>query len=502
LYEKGNTLGKGAYGFVQEVIERGTQNRFAVKHIPKQKTGIFLNHAFLSRIRCEVDTLNLLAGSLNTAFLYDLFEDDENVMLVFDCLSGGTLGEHVDRLTAEGRFTEDEAALIARNVLQMLAQCHSMGVVHRDVKPDNFLYSSAEPGAPLKAIDFGTAFWMTKKHRPTDRVGTPIFMAPEVVSAEVRLRNPGYDYKADVYSAGVLLYLLLTGRWPYSGENGRAVSASITRGGSIRASASVEVQDVYTAIATEEADFSDEAWAGRSAEARDLVMSMLQPDPENRPSALDALDHSFLSARSQGNAENARSVKAEALQRVQRYGMYPRLKRLALLEIVDQAAEGTADELEELRRLFREADTAGDGELSVEEIMSATERLGFSVTREEVEQLVACMDLNCDGNVQYREWVSALTDWQAAQALPEWDGWVLDVYRRMEGGGDGIDLERLEEIIRDVEDSASCQKRPETLRDALRVLDLNRDGRISLEEFKTMFSSREPSLELFPSRVS
>mmetsp|Transcript_29497 Transcript_29497/g.83193 ORF Transcript_29497/g.83193 Transcript_29497/m.83193 type:complete len:608 (-) Transcript_29497:76-1899(-) len=505
IYTIGGLLGQGGFGSVHQVTEKESGRNYAVKTILKEMNGTLLSQEFSARVRCEVDTLMLLAGSLNTAFLYNCFEDKHSVMLVFDLLSGGTLRERIDTLTVEGRFPEADARQVSRNIMQMLAQCHAMGVLHRDIKPENFLYSCPEPDAPLKAIDFGAAAWYSAAHPPTERVGTPIYMSPEVVKAGVNLRDPGYDFKADIYSAGVLFYFLLVGKWPYSGEVGTILNSSLTPNGGVDSGSlgSLQSADIFQAVIEEEIDFSEEAWEGISADALDFVRPLLEKDPANRPTAIAALEHRFLqrsSALDDSSDEfSNRGVKEEVVQRLQRYGTYPRLKRMALAEMVELLPANKANELSDLQDMFHSADTNGDGELSTQEILDAVARKKLQLSPMEVEQLLIPVDLNFDGAIQYKEWVAALTDWKEVMqsgADGHWDEWVAHAFSSLGGTGETICDERLKEIM----GSELRKMMPSTVKDTMRLLDTNHDGMLSLDEFRCMLESRELDLDLFPSR--
>jgi len=500
-YSMGRLLGTGAFGSVFQVTSRATGDQYAAKILDKIMLGSNLEPGFVERIRGEVDTLNLLAGSLNVAYLYDTCETEVSVVLVFEMLSGGTLWDRIERLSGEGKLTEYEIAKVAVEVLKMLAQCHALGIIYRDVKPENFLFSSVEPDAPLKAIDFGAAVAISPKYPVADRAGTPMYMAPEVVKAGVNLRNPGYSVKVDVYSVGVLIYQLMTGRLPYDGPLGRNINL-LLGGEQMLQEQGMDIQDMYTAITQEELDFERPPWDELSSDARDFVMLLLERDHMLRPSANEALEHKFLEqvAQHQAALSEQQPLMHEVVQRLQRYGTYNRLKRIALLKMKEMA-NLDASEVQELSALFEEIDTNGDGELSVEELTAATQSWKLSLTPAEVEQLMLAVDLNNDGVIQYDEWITALTDWKRMRSDPAWEVWVKEAFTAF-GGGEGeasIDMEQLQAIMR----SPCISKRmPQSFQDMLRQVDTNKDGRISLAEFELMLASGEIDLALFDSRAA
>jgi calcium-dependent protein kinase len=172
--------------------------------IPKTPRNRKSSPKYLLKLQNEVDCMRQLGASLNAVFLQDVFEDDSHVYMVMELCEGGLL---MERLQVT-KLTEARVSRIIKAVLQFLAQCHSKGIVYRDIKPDNFLFLSKSEDSPLKATDFGLAVRWTPDDPPlTSRSGTPAYMAPEVI-------KQCYDYRCDVWSAGVLMYQLLTGRWP------------------------------------------------------------------------------------------------------------------------------------------------------------------------------------------------------------------------------------------------------------------------------------------------
>ncbi|CAI5530972.1 unnamed protein product [Closterium sp. Naga37s-1] len=215
-----------------------------------------------------------------------VFEDDKEVHLVMDLCEGGELFDEVVRL---GRLSERDAALIFRQLASGVAFCHSRGVLHRDLKPENILLhrsapsgavpasSAADPalaapqslesrGLTAKLADFGLSIALDNGRMGYGTAGSPFYMSPEVLTGE-------YEYAADVWSLGVILYIMLCGRPPFWGKTDAAVYDAILRG---------------------KLDFSGPAWAGVSVEARSLIRCMLQSDPRRRPTAVKVLSHPWV----------------------------------------------------------------------------------------------------------------------------------------------------------------------------------------------------------------
>uniref|UniRef100_J3M0D3 non-specific serine/threonine protein kinase n=1 Tax=Oryza brachyantha TaxID=4533 RepID=J3M0D3_ORYBR len=150
-----------------------------------------------------------LRGQPNVVEFKGAYEDNESVHLVMEFCSGGEL---FDRITAKGSYSERQAAAVFRDIITVVHVCHFMGVIHRDLKPENFLLASSADDAPLKAIDFGLSVFIEEGKVYKDIVGSAYYVAPEVLQ-----RN--YGKEADVWSAGVILYILLCGTPPFWAEH-------------------------------------------------------------------------------------------------------------------------------------------------------------------------------------------------------------------------------------------------------------------------------------------
>jgi calcium-dependent protein kinase len=216
----GPVLGAGSCGVVRRATAADGSGRVgAVKTIAKVPRRGAATPRHLLKLRSEVDVMRQLGPSLDAVALLDAYEDDASVHLVMECCDGGGV---LDRARA-GRLSERGVARVARAVLRFLAQAHAKRIVFRDVKPDNFLFLSDDDAAPVRATDFGLAARLPAPGPDggepvlTSRTGTPVYMSPECVRQH-------YGTKADVWSAGVLIYQLLTGRLPFwesvSGEGG------------------------------------------------------------------------------------------------------------------------------------------------------------------------------------------------------------------------------------------------------------------------------------------
>lgn len=210
-YVVGQLLGSGGNGTVHVVRNRTTGEEYACKSIPKaldpDKHSPAKVAGHLDAVHREVEVLTRLRGTLNVVALHEVLEDAHSVHLVMELCRGGELWHRI----GDRHYSERTVASFMRAVLRTIAQCHSHNILHRDIKPGNFLMLHEGDRAPLKAIDFGLAVFFDPAQLPRSDLGlegTPWFMAPEVLSSQVLPAS-------DVWSAGVMAFQLLTGRFPY-----------------------------------------------------------------------------------------------------------------------------------------------------------------------------------------------------------------------------------------------------------------------------------------------
>ncbi|ONM60070.1 CDPK-related kinase 1 [Zea mays] len=222
-------------------------------------------------VRREVRILSSLTGHSNLVQFYDAFEDEDNVYIVMELCKGGEL---LDRILARGgKYSEEDAKVVMVQILGVVSFCHLQGVVHRDLKPENFLFSSKDENSPLKVIDFGLSDFVKPDERLNDIVGSAYYVAPEVL-------HRSYGTEADMWSIGVIAYILLCGSRPFWAR---------TESG------------IFRAVLKAEPSFDEAPWPTLTAEAKDFVKRLLNKDYRKRMTAAQALSHPWI--------RNAQQVK-------------------------------------------------------------------------------------------------------------------------------------------------------------------------------------------------
>jgi tRNA A-37 threonylcarbamoyl transferase component Bud32 len=215
-YEIGDVLGEGSFGQVKKCLHKRSGLERAVKIIRSDK----IDEQERAQIDLEVAILKSIDHP-NICKLYDIYQDAHNLYLVIEYCSGGELFDRIQKIST---FSEKEAAKYIKQVLSALAYLHERDIVHRDLKAENLLFVDESPDANLKLIDFGVSCKHLKgSKKMKDTLGTPYYIAPEVI-----LRN--YDKKCDLWSCGVILYILLCGYPPFNGDDDDEILKNVKKG--------------------------------------------------------------------------------------------------------------------------------------------------------------------------------------------------------------------------------------------------------------------------------
>ncbi|NP_001303126.1 calcium-dependent protein kinase 34-like [Brassica napus] len=333
-YTLGKELGRGQFGVTHLCTQKATGLQFACKTIAKRK---LVNKEDIEDVRREVQIMHHLTGQPNIVELKGAYEDKHSVHLVMELCAGGEL---FDRIIAKGHYSERAAASLLRTIVQIIHTCHSMGVIHRDLKPENFLLLNKDENSPLKATDFGLSVFYKPGEEFKDIVGSAYYIAPEVLKRK-------YGPEADIWSIGVMLYILLSGVPPFwaESENG-----------------------IFNAILSGQIDFSTDPWIKEDGEAPDVP-----------------LDNAVMSRLKQFKAMN-------------------NFKKVALRVIAGCLSE---EEIMGLKEMFKGMDTDDSGTITLEELRQGLAKQGTRLSEYEVQQLMEAADADGNGTIDYGEFIAA-----------------------------------------------------------------------------------------------
>ncbi|WJX17613.1 Calcium-dependent protein kinase 14, variant 2 [Trifolium repens] len=285
-YELGRELRRSEFGITYLCKDRQTGEELACKSISKNELRTAID---IEDVRREVEIMRHLPKHPNIVSLKYTYEDDDDVHLLMEhCEGGGESGDDLlDRIVSRGGYNESSAASIIKTIVHAVQMCHKHGVMHRNLKTENFLCANRKETAYLKLTDFRSSIFFKPGERLNQIVGNLYYMAPEVLQ-----RN--YGPEIDIWSAGVILYILLCGFPPFWAEAEQEVAKAITK--SI-------------------VDFERNPWPMVSDNAKDLVKKMLDPDPKLRLTAQEVLGHPWLlNPKTAPNVSLGDTVRGKLLQ--------------------------------------------------------------------------------------------------------------------------------------------------------------------------------------------
>uniref|UniRef100_A0A5B7ASQ0 non-specific serine/threonine protein kinase n=1 Tax=Davidia involucrata TaxID=16924 RepID=A0A5B7ASQ0_DAVIN len=459
-YILGHELGRGEFGVTYLCTDRESREALACKSISKKKLRTAID---VEDVRREVAIMSSLPHHPNIVRLKATYEDNEAVHLVMELCEGGEL---FDRIVARGHYSERAAAGVARTIAEVVKMCHDNGVIHRDLKPENFLFANKKEHSPLKAIDFGLSAFFRPGERFSEIVGSPYYMAPEILK-----RN--YGPEVDIWSAGVILYILLCGVPPFWAETEQGVALAILRGG---------------------IDFKREPWPQISDSAKSLVRQMVEPDPRKRLTAQQVLEHPWIQ-----NAKKAPNVPLGDIvrTRLKQFSVMNRFKKRALRVIAEHLS---VKEVEVIRDMFTLMDTDNDGKVTYEELKAGLRKVGSQLAEPEIKLLMDVADVDGNGVLDYGEFVAVTIHLQRIEN----DEHFHRAFTFFDKDGSGfIELDELREALAD----ESGETDADVLNEIMREVDTDKDGQISYEEFVAMMktgtdwrkASRQYSRERFKS---
>ncbi|KAJ6892676.1 calcium-dependent protein kinase 1-like [Populus alba x Populus x berolinensis] len=437
FYSLGKKLGQGQFGTTFLCVEKATKKEFACKSIAKRK---LLTDEDVEDVRREIQIMHHLAGHPNVISIKGAYEDAMAVHVVMELCAGGEL---FDRIIQRGHYTERKAAELTRTIVGVVEACHSLGVMHRDLKPENFLFVNGKEDSLLKTIDFGLSVFFKPGERFSDVVGSPYYVAPEVLKKR-------YGPEADVWSAGVIVYILLSGVPPFWAENEEGIFEQVLHG---------------------DLDFSSDPWPSISESAKDLVRRMLVRDPRRRLTAHEVLCHPWV--QEDGVAPD-KPLDSAVLSRLKQFSAMNKFKKMALRVIAETLSE---EEIAGLREMFKMIDTDGSGHITFEELKAGLKRFGANLKESEIYDLMHAADVDNSGTIDYGEFIAATLHLNKIER----DDHLFAAFSYFDKDGSGY--------ITPDELQKACEEfgwEDVRLEEMIREVDQDNDGRIDYNEFVAM----------------
>ncbi|CAL5339863.1 hypothetical protein CsSME_00023678 [Camellia sinensis var. sinensis] len=400
-YELGKEVGRGHFGHTCQAKGRKGELRdlpLAVKIISKAKMTTAIS---IEDVRREVKILKALSGHKHLVRFYDACEDANNVYIVMELCEGGELLDKI--LSRGGRYIEEDAKLIVVQILSVVAFCHLQGVVHRDLKPENFLFTSRNEDADMRLIDFGLSDFIRPEERLNDIVGSAYYVAPEVL-------HRSYSLEADIWSVGVITYILLCGSRPFWAR---------TESG------------IFRAVLRADPNFDDLPWPSVSAEAKDFVKRLLNKDYRKRMTAAQALNHPWL------RSENHHIPLDILIYKLVKSYLHATPFKRAALKALSKAL--TEDELSYLRAQFRLLEPNKDGRISVDNFKMALVRNTTDAMKESrVPDILNAMAPLSYRKMDFDEFCAAAISTYQLEALEGWEQIASTAFEHFEREGNRV----------------------------------------------------------------
>jgi serine/threonine protein kinase len=442
-FKLGKELGKGAFSAVKLATHKKTGEKCAVKMVNKKHPEFTVKS-----IVEECKFMKLVGKHKNIIEYKALYETKHTFDIVLEYMCGGELFDIIIQKVEQNEqksdpkpYSEAEVASITRQVVEAVGHMHANGLVHRDLKPENLLASedsSSDPNAPIKLADFGlAAFWKPGDALLKDPCGTPDYVAPEVITKPYK----GYGSEVDIWSIGVIMYILVCGYPPFFGDEGRDQQAQLLQ-----------------MVKAGKIDFPAEEWGDVSAECTNLILSMCNKDSAARPTCEQLLRDPWLAgsaptielngAKNRLKKWNARrkfkaAIKALIVgKRLQSMMSAMRVERM----VRDLTIGKTIDDLVRMNLVFQAAaNETGSDDLSAErfaELLVQIFDAGPELAQEHFEWF---SEETASSSVNYKSYVLALASTLGIDAAVKYS-FAFDVFDADASGG--IDQEEFQKLVR------------------------------------------------------
>jgi calcium-dependent protein kinase len=448
-YEELKLLGEGSFGKVFKVSHKISKVVRAMKIINKAKASMGSEDE-----KALINEINILKSldHPNILKVYEFFNTPRRLFIITELCTGGEL---FDKITQDKFFDEKLSAHIMRQLLSAVQFCHSNGIIHRDLKPENILIESSEEAKKdyftIKVIDFGTSDKLRKNKLMDKKIGTPYYIAPEVL-------NNAYNEKCDLWSCGVIMYILLCGSPPFYGNDDDQIYAKVKEG-------------KFTMDSSE--------WDDVSNEAKDLIKSLLKKDVKKRLSAEQALNHIWF--KKMKDLISIKEVSKENLTKIAKnlknFRADQKLQQATLAYIVHNLTK--KEDVDELRKTFMQFDENGDGRLTKDELIKGLNKIMTPQEAvNEVNRIMSLIDVDGNGFIEYEEFLRACMNKNKILTTDNLQI-VFNMFDKDRSGK--ITPEELKHVL-----GKDADIPQDVWEGIVKDIDINQDGEISFNEFKVM----------------
>lgn len=418
-YKIEEKIGEDYSGTVFRVTDKVTKESRALKSIP-------LDPSQADSILHEVSILQLIDHP-NIIKIVDVYLELRSVNIITELCTGGELFE---KITQFGSFTETILCKYAKQILSGLIYLHNQGVVHKQLNPENILLSDTSEDSELKIIDFGR----NKKEKQLI-----YFKAPEAFSGD-------YSKASDIWSLGVIFYLMASGKIPFEEVE--------------------DPQQYYINIKANPVEFKGRSWEKLSLEFKELVKSMLDVNPDKRPSARGVYEHEWIAKHLDDGGQ--RRLSKRSLAHLSKYTKKSKFKRALLGFMMNKTV--VQDKIKRFQAIFKSMDKNGDGILSIDEIFDGIRKANIII--ENPLKLIKTLDTDKSGEISYSEFLTSMIDWEKELSIEK----ITKAFNEFDLDKDGfISSDEFMAVL----GTDYCERE---FANFMKEADLNGDGKIDLQE--------------------
>jgi len=368
IYKFKDVLGGGHFGTVRISYKRNEDPRkyYAIKSISKKN----LTEKDLQDLIKEVEIISNLDHP-NIIKFFETYHDEYYFHIVMELCKGK---EVFDKIIEEESITEIKVAKIVYKVLSAIYYCHTNGISHRDIKPENILFESTDLDADIKLIDFGLSRKYNSNEKMHTILGTPYYVAPEVLKGD-------YDEKCDLWSIGAITYIMLCGEPPFSGKSNN---------------------EIFKKIMNDEISFEKSKWKNISNEAKNFIKECMTKNPDKRITAQKAFEHPWFDSINE--EVHSMNLDTELLNNIKNFSSPQKFKKLVLKFMINFL---TQKELKELKKAFYAIDYDHTGKINIDELDKAFKQCNINVSQEELKKIIAYSDDHGTGKIEYTDFIVA-----------------------------------------------------------------------------------------------
>jgi calcium-dependent protein kinase len=442
VYSIGELIGESLSSEIRSCIHKETKTKRAVKVIRKT-----VKTSKKEEINREIEILKTLDHP-NILRLFELYEDEKRFYIVTESLRGRELFEEI---LSRGAFNENDTASIIHQLLSAVNYLHMRKVAHRDLKPENILLEGTD-NLNITLIDFGSAtpFGAGRELRGT--IGSTYYISPEVLTG-------AYNEKCDIWSCGVILYILIAGSAPFDGKSETEIFGRIRSG-------------AY--------NMDQPVWQNVTSEAKELIRGLLAFNPDVRMSASAALEHPWFTMYH--NHSLGQSALTSVMTNLKAFHNSTKLKDAVFTFITTNLL--TAQDTQEMREAFRVIDKNNDGKLSREELLEAyTKQKGSEEEAAvEVNRIFNEVDTDHSGFIDYTEFLKATVDHSKMLSATN----LEQAFSIFDSDGSGtISASELKRVL-----MAGSTADDAVWTEIMREVDSSGDGEIDVKEFKDLLINK------------